>query len=60
MGDDLGITRADERVERRQRTRADAGVDELVKARACRAPLGQRVGARVAELDRGGGDDKRA
>ena len=54
------IAGADQRVERRERPGADARSRELIEPCARRARLGQRVGARVAELDRGGRDDERA
>ncbi len=57
--DGAGVARADERVERRQRAGADAGVLQLLEAGAGGPALGERVGARVAELDRRGGDDER-
>ena len=53
-GDRAGVARADERVERRQRAGADAGVLELLEPGAGGAGLGERVGLRVAELDRRG------
>jgi hypothetical protein len=58
--DRLGVALADQRVERRQRPGADAGVLQVIESRTSRAGLGQGVGLRVSELDRRCGEDEPA
>ena len=59
LRDRAGVAGAHEHVEGRERARADARVLQLLEAGARGPAVRERVGARVAELDRGGGDDER-
>ena len=58
LRDIAGVACADERIEGRQRTGADARVLELLEADACRPGFRERIRARVPELNARGRDHK--